>query len=170
VSPDLLRVRRFELLFDAMRITAPAQPFSVSYLAHLAASSHLMEGALETLQALHGRYHIAILTNGLKAVQRPRLERSAIRDFVSEIIISEEVGVAKPAPGIFDAAFARMGEPARSEVLMIGDNLVADIQGAADYGLDTCWFNSLHLPRPAEIAITYEIGNLSELRALLIRD
>jgi FMN phosphatase YigB (HAD superfamily) len=51
---------------------------------------------------------MAILTNGLKEVQRGRLSRSAIRPHISHIIISEEVGAAKPAKEFFDKAFARL--------------------------------------------------------------
>ena len=167
-TPELLRVRRFELLFGALGIAVSPEPFSLQYLAHLAMSSHLMEGALETLQALHGAYRLAILTNGLRAVQRPRLQNSAIHDFVSAMIISEEVGVAKPAAGIFDIAFERMGHPPKSRVLMIGDSLTSDMQGGCTYGIDTCWYNPRHLPRPADLPITYEIGRLAELKPLLL--
>ncbi len=65
------------------------------------------------LTSLHKKYRIAILTNGLKVVQRSRLARSVIRHHVSDIIISEEIGAAKPAREFFDTAFARLGQPVK---------------------------------------------------------
>jgi FMN phosphatase YigB (HAD superfamily) len=79
------------------------------------------------------------------------------------MIISEEIGAAKPARQFFDAALARLGNPSRQEVLMIGDNWTSDIVGAAQYGLDACWYNPGHRPRPAGCEITREITSLGEL-------
>ena len=99
----------------------------------------------------------------MRKVQHRRLERSAIRDYVSEIIVSEEIGHAKPAREYFDIAFARAGNPAKHAVLMIGDNWNSDILGAAQYGIDTCWYNPGRQRRPARPAITNEIATLEEL-------
>jgi 2-haloacid dehalogenase len=168
ISPQALRVRRFELLFHAIELELSAETFSAAYLRQLAACSHLIEGAAEVVQALSRKYRLMIATNGLSDVQRPRLENSAIREYIADLVISEEVGAAKPEPAYFDVAFRRMGNPRKDEVLMIGDNLSADIGGAARYGIDTCWYNPAGLPRTLDIAITYEIQNLSELLRLLL--
>ena len=122
-----------------------------------------MEDAAAVLGALHRKYRIAILTNGLTVVQRGRLARSVIRHHVSDIIISEEIGAAKPAKEFFDTAFARLGNPSKREVLMIGDGWASDIQGAVQYGIDACWYNPGRKPRPASCEITREITSLREL-------
>ena len=75
---------------------------------------------------------------------------------------SEEVGSAKPSPEIFDTAFARMGHPARGEVLIVGDSLTSDIQGGHDYGIDTCWFNPGGMAHDG-VPSTFEIRRLAEL-------
>ncbi len=170
ITPAALRTRRFELLFDAAGLRTDVECFSTAYLENLAESAELLNGAAELLAALRGRFRFAIITNGLRAVQRGRLARSAIRADIAALIISEEVGSAKPAPGIFDAAFAAMGSPAKAEVLMIGDSLTSDMRGACDYGIDACWYNPDHLPRPAGLPITYEISRLDELVGLLGMD
>jgi 2-haloacid dehalogenase len=167
LSPEALRTRRFELLFAEAGLAADADAFASRYLENLAQTADLLEGAAEVLAALRGRYRFAIITNGLRTVQRGRLARSAIRDDIAALIISEEVGSAKPERGIFDAAFAAMGGPAKAEVLLIGDSLSADIRGALNYGIDACWFNPSGLPRPAGLPIAYEIGRLDELVGLL---
>jgi 2-haloacid dehalogenase len=163
IRPGFVKVRRFELFLENIRVPYAATAFSASYLECLANCSELLDDAGTVLGALHTRYRIAILTNGLKEVQRGRLARSVIRHHVSDIIISEEIGSAKPAKEFFDTAFARLGNPAKGEVLMIGDGWASDIQGALQYGIDACWYNPGRKPRPANCAITREISSLSEL-------
>jgi HAD superfamily hydrolase (TIGR01549 family) len=112
ITAEQLRLRRFELLFEALsQPLAPAE-FSRIYLRHLARGSHLIDGASEVVPALCAKYRLALITNGLRDVQRPRLAGSAIRDCFAEVIISEEIGAAKPDPAIFDAAFAAARPPA----------------------------------------------------------
>jgi 2-haloacid dehalogenase len=162
-TPGLVKVRRFELFLEAIRVAYSSVALSASYLECLANCSELVDGAEEVLGALHSKYRIAILTNGLTVVQRGRLARSVIRHHVSDMIISEEIGAAKPAKEFFDMAFARLGHPSKGEVLMIGDGWASDIQGALQYGVDACWYNPGGKPRPATNEITREIASLREL-------
>ena len=108
-----------------------------------------------------------IITNGLKEVQRPRFERSSIHDLFESLIVSGEVGAAKPGPEIFDAAFDAIGNPPKSETLIIGDSLTSDMAGGISYGIDTCWYNPRAKERPAELEPTYEIRDLTDLVELL---
>jgi 2-haloacid dehalogenase len=163
IALSLLKTRRFERLLQTIGVDRPPAAFSAGYLDCLAACPELIEDAAEVLQALHGKYRMAILTNGLQAVQRERLARSLIRQHIAEMIISEEIGVAKPAGEFFDAALARLGNPSRRESLMIGDGWDSDIIGAIQSGLDACWYNPGHKPRPVGQVITREIASLREL-------
>jgi YjjG family noncanonical pyrimidine nucleotidase len=167
ITPAVLRVRRFELLLEALQLAGSADDLSVAYVEQLGHCTDLMEGAYEVLQTLHRRSRIAIVTNGLDVVQRSRLRRSTIHPFVTALIISEEVGAAKPHRAYFDAAFARTGYPPKAGVLIIGDSLSSDIQGGADYGIDTCWYNPAGLPGPEGLPITYEIKHLHELPGIV---
>ncbi len=164
ITPGVVKVRRFEQLLEAIRVGASATTLSAAYLECLANCSELVEDAEAVLRALHQKYRIAILTNGLTVVQRGRLSRSVIRHQVSDIIISEEIGAAKPATEFFDTAFARLGQPSKREVLMIGDGWASDIQGAIQYGIDACWYNPARKPRPTNCALTREIASLRELQ------
>jgi putative hydrolase of the HAD superfamily len=164
ITPGVVKVRRFELLLEAIRLAHSPIALSASYLECLANCSELVEDAAAVLASLHQKYRIAILTNGLTVVQRGRLGRSVIRHHVSDIIISEEIGAAKPAREFFDTAFARLGHPSKQEVLMIGDGWASDIQGAVQYGIDACWFNPARKPQPVKCEITREIASLRELQ------
>lgn len=163
LTPGFVKVRRFELLFQSIGVACSPAAFSASYLECLAECAELVEDAAEVLRELAGKYRMAILTNGLQAVQRGRLARSVIRQHIAEIIISEEIGFSKPAREFFDVAFERLGHPSRREALMIGDGWNSDILGAVQYGLDACWYNPGRKPRPSDCALTHEIASLREL-------
>lgn len=163
LKPEVLKVCRFERLFAALGLTGSARQLSGIYLECLAGRSDLVADALEVLQALRGRYRFAILTNGLSSVQRPRLARSPLQELIAELVISEEIGAAKPAREFYETALARIGHPEPAEVLMIGDNWVSDIQGALQSGLAACWYNPGGQPRPDGLAVTREIAALREL-------
>lgn len=99
-------------------------------------------------------------------MQHPRLERSGLKPHFATVIISEEVGVAKPDAGIFDIAFTRMNQPAKNEVLIIGDSLSSDIIGGINYGIDTCWFNP-DTAKPLDLPVTCGIETLRGLNRIL---
>jgi 2-haloacid dehalogenase len=167
ITPSLLQIRRFELLLEATQLSYSANQLGKIYVEQLAYCAELIDGAHEVLHALHKTCRFAIVTNGLQDVQRSRVANSPIRDYISELIISEEIGVAKPKDAFFVAASARLGNPSKSDILMIGDSLTSDMRGGLDYGIDTCWFNPLGEPRPADIQLTYEIAHLRELLEML---
>jgi len=171
ITADVLRTRRFELLFEALHIHADPLAFSAQYLIRLAQQAQLMTGAEAVVRALAGSFRLALITNGLSDVQRPRLALSPIGAYFSEVAISEEIGVAKPAPAYFEAVFdriaARFPRPAKNRVLVIGDSLSSDIQGGVSFGLPTCWFNPTGQPLPNGLRPTYEIRRLEEVLALV---
>jgi 2-haloacid dehalogenase len=167
INQQRLRTRRSELLFEAINLHYDPQDFSVKYLANLAQGIYLIDGAERIVESLSRKFGVAIITNGLMDVQKPRFDKSSIRRYVKEIIISEEVGAAKPDKKIFDIAFERMRHPAKDEVLIIGDSLTSDIQGGHDYGIDTCWFNPEGKTNHQKIASDFEIQKLDELYRIL---
>ena len=167
IKPEILRVRRFELLLEALQLSGTPDQLSTIYTEQLGLCTDLIDGAYEVLQSLHGSSRIAIVTNGLQAVQRSRLEHSAIRELIAELVISEEVGAAKPHAAFFEAAFAQTGNPPKKDVLIVGDSLTSDMQGGVNYGIDTCWYNPAGEPRPDRLPITYEIKHLHQLLELI---
>jgi YjjG family noncanonical pyrimidine nucleotidase len=160
-------VQRFAQLLDEVGVARDARAFADRYLEHVGEGTHLIDGAETVVEALSERARLALITNGFAQVQRSRFARSPLTRFFEPIVISDEVGVAKPDPAIFDEAFRRMQNPSTSDVLMIGDSLSADIRGGIGYGLDTCWFNPANRPRPTDLPITHEIHCLNELLPLV---
>lgn len=166
ISKEELRLRRFELFFAAINCEADTEAFGTDYLGHLAGAAFLFDGALDLLENLRRDFRLALVTNGLKEVQRPRLEAGKLTDYFEAVIVSDEIGYAKPHAPFFDYTFAQIGQPAKDQVMIIGDNINADIKGGLDYGIHACWFNPEAEELPAAIRPTYEIRRLDELVAL----
>ncbi len=162
-----LRTLRFERLFEILNLEVDGQSFSDVYLAHLGRGSYLLDGAEPLLASLDGRFNLLLITNGIADVQRPRLAASTIKQYFPIVIISGEVGAAKPHPKIFDAAFEAMGWPDKEAVLIIGDSLSSDISGGHDYGIDTCWYNPKRKVSTLDLKPTYEIQELAQLQQIV---
>ena len=56
------------------------------------------------------------------------------------MVISHEVGIEKPHPGIFKRALERAGVPP-ALVLMVGDQYYSDVQGALAVGIQPLWLD-----------------------------
>lgn len=165
-QPQLHRLR-FQRTLQALALRTDVDAFAESYLVQLSRTTDLIDGALDAVSSLARRFRLYLITNGIPRVQHGRLARSPLRPYFQGVAISGEVGYAKPDPRIFDAAFAGMGGPPRSEVLIIGDSLSADIAGGLNYGIDACWFNPNGAAAPPGLLPTFEIRALRELETLL---
>ncbi len=163
VTPARLRTLRFEHLVAELGLALDPEAISTTYRERLAAQAHLVDGARAVVEQLRPRHRLALITNGLAEVQRPRLARSPLATAFEHVLISEELGVAKPDPAFFEIALGRLGNPDPRAVLVVGDSLSSDIAGGRAAGLDTCWFNPAGGPRGGGPVATYEIRALAEL-------
>jgi putative hydrolase of the HAD superfamily len=105
-----------------------------------------------------------IITNGFNEIQARKIASSEIGHFFENIITFETANAKKPDPKIFAYAL----ETARavpSESIMIGDNWIADIMGAKQFGIDTVYYNPAGLT--FDESPTYDIRRLEELMLIL---
>ena len=161
IDANHVKTKRFETW--SHKLLLPEEHLNSAFLGAMADLCQVIHGAEQLLAHLHGRAKLGIITNGFVELQHVRLERTNLKRFFDFVVISEEVGVAKPDPAIFDHALNLAGDPKKHRVLMVGDTLESDILGGIRSGLDTCWFNpSMKVGSPA-IVPTYEIRNFSEL-------
>ncbi len=160
-------VQRFKTFFKAIEVQAEPQQASKLYLEYLSHGHQLIDGAERLIKNLKDNFKLLLITNGLKSVQRPRFSNSPITKYFEEIIISEEIGFAKPHKEIFDLTFRKIGNPDKKSVLMIGDNLGSDILGGQNYGIDTCWYNPNNNSSESAIKATFEIESLESLTQIL---
>ena len=168
ISATELQQRRFEPYAATLNVSA--LQLNNDFLQTMATICTLLPGARELLDFLKGKARLGIITNGFTAMQQARLEHCGVADLFDPLVISEEIGVAKPDPKIFQHAFAQLGEPDKSRILMVGDNPHSDVLGAQNAGINSCWLNSTALPLPPGIQPTYQIASLFELPALLHGD
>lgn len=143
VTKQELRRGRFREAFAEFDITFTVEELdhlATSYIDELPKDNHLLDGALEVLQYLRLKYRLHIITNGFQEVQTKKLHNSNIAHFFITVTTSEEVGVKKPHPDVFHQALSKAdAHPDRS--IMIGDTFEADIEGAANVGMDTIFYN-----------------------------
>lgn len=162
-----VRNKRFIRVFESLGISGDANAFSDAFLNNIIQESTFIDGAESLLLRLKNHIGLVLLTNGFADVQHARIARLGLGDMFGHVIISEEVGMAKPDPSIFEIAFEKMGRPRQADVLIIGDSLSSDIRGGADYGIDTCWFNPDQLTNMTNIKPTYQIRRLHEITKLI---
>ncbi len=167
MSWQRLRTARFEELLSREGIDVDPSRISDRYVENLAREKRLLPDAEAVVRELSLCFGLLLATNGIAEVQHRRLGGSSIRPFFEDLLISEEIGVSKPAGEFFEAAFARMGRPKRDEVLVVGDSLSSDIAGGAAFGVDTCWFNPRRAANDSPVRPTFEIAALPELLDIL---
>ena len=129
--------------------------------------ARLSIGALETLAVLRERgLKTAIISNGHADVQSAKIEMTALKNAVDLVVISEDVGLRKPDPRIFQLAAERLGV-VTARCIFVGDNPEADVRGAEASGMigvflgaDASWPDTLPLPR-------YRIDALADILPLI---
>ena len=158
-----LRVERFRRLATELELPdLPLERVGAFYLEALSGQSQLLPGALELVRGLAKKFPLALVTNGIASVQNKRFAASPIISYFQSIVISEEVGVAKPDPRIFAPALAKIGV-SPGEVLYVGDSVSSDMAAARNAGMDFCWLNPAGLPAPPEYAPAHTIAAIEEL-------
>lgn len=130
------------------------------YLAEYEASWKLYDDALPCLDSLSA-YRLAVISNGDSGQQRRKLERLGIASRFDSVVISGDLGVSKPDPGIFEQSLRELGVPAE-ETLYVGDDLESDALGAQGVGMHAIW-----LARDGgEVADLPVIGSLAEVKGI----
>ena len=134
---------------------------SEDFLAALSQRCDEIDGAYDFLREAAARVPVVMITNGISAVQRSRFARSRLTPFFREIVVSEEIGAAKPAPRFIETALARVNaDPARA--LILGDSLTSDIAAANASHVAGCWFNPKGKKNTTAFSPDYEIRTLKE--------
>jgi YjjG family noncanonical pyrimidine nucleotidase len=158
-----LRYNRLKHTFDAINFEISDAEIDIianDYLEFLPESNLLFDGAIEILEYLVTKYELHIITNGFAEVQAKKINNSNIDHYFKSITNSEMAGVKKPNPKIFEHAL-EIAKAKKSESIMIGDSLDADVRGAINFGIDAIYFNSNGENATIDVL---EIKNLLELK------
>jgi 2-haloacid dehalogenase len=166
LSPNQVRTLRFERLIKETGLDADPHVMADHYVTGLGAHGDLFPGALDVVKELTSVATLAIVSNGIGEVARAKIGRLGIEDLFAAIVISSEVGVAKPDTGIFDIVMRELDNPDKASVLMIGDSLSSDIRGGNNFGIDTCWY-APNTPASQTSDATHRITNLTDILAIV---
>lgn len=167
MTKEELRTARFSRSFDDLGFSYTPEwmeRFAQAFVDQCPRQPHLIPGAMELLAYLNGNYTMHIITNGFKEIQGIKMDGSGLTPYFVENINSEDVGVRKPHPQIFEYALQLTGA-SKEESLMIGDDWEADILGARNFGMDQVFlkFND----HRHNVRATFTIHHLLELKNIL---
>ena len=162
ITPNDVRSERFAQLIAATDLEADPRAMGDDFVHGMGANGNLYPGTIETLESLDRVATLALVTNGIGEVQRARIARLGLDHYFNAIVISGEVGVAKPGPEIFDITFEKLGHPDKAKTLMIGDSLSSDMAGGINYGVATCWY-AAHSNADTPTNIDHRITALDDL-------
>lgn len=165
IDRDYLRNQRFRLVLESCgtKETDDSLEMSDYFLNHCPRQGAIMDGADMVLEYLTKKYSMSIITNGFEDVQKVKLETSNLDKFFSHLFTSESIGKKKPDPEIFEFAMNTVGH-SKEEVIMVGDNIKADISGALNAGITPIFYNPLGT---AKSDCQWQISHLSELMKIL---
>ena len=168
ITQSVLRVRRFEQFLEAIgKAELDAADMAREYAEQLGRQSVPIDGAIEAIARWSRLLPVIIVTNGISRIQHGRMEGSEVRHYIRGMVISEEVGVAKPDPKMLEIAMDMAGVKDRSRALMLGDSLSSDIAAAANAGVDACWYNPRGAQNTKGLPVRYEIRSLDEVDAII---
>lgn len=170
ISIDESRIERFRALLSSEHAVATddeSQAAARCYRDAYDAAYRPVPGAIELLQRVKAERRIGIVTNHVLSEQVKKIATIGVEPFVDELIVSEEIGVAKPDLRIFEAALSRLGGTP-DETVMIGDNWSSDILGATEMGIRAIWLNRYNRPCPdsnlaTEIPSLEPVDNVADL-------
>jgi putative hydrolase of the HAD superfamily len=162
ITQEQLRYQRLKSVFDDVGFDCSdnlINEIAHRYIELLPTNSYLYPGAKDLLEYLFPHYHLHIITNGFADVQNRKMQSSGLQKYFKTITNSEDAGVKKPNPLIFEKALTS-SSALPHESLMIGDSLEADILGAKQLKIDTIFFNEHQATHEVD---TVEVFHLSEI-------
>jgi HAD superfamily hydrolase (TIGR01509 family) len=162
LSIDDARRARFRRLFDAVGespdddlVARAAETYREGYVR----IRRPVDGAAPLLALVKTRARVGIVSNNLLKEQEDKLRHCGLDGYVDALVVSEETGVSKPDPAIFEVALQRLDCDPEAAV-MVGDSWAADVIGALAAGVRPIWFNPLGHPSPDPDAAITELRTL----------
>lgn len=120
---------------------------------------------IEILNELNGEVRLVLATNGASDLQRQKLETSGLAGYFDDVLVSSDIGFAKPHPRFFEHAL-RLADAGPDQTLMVGDNLTKEVAGAQEAGIRGIWVNR-NAREAGKVVPFAEIYNLLALRDFL---
>lgn len=157
-------LERFTRLAERLGIAAPglAEALTRTHMDAISANVDVPAHHREVLAELARDHRLAICSNFTHTPTAHRvLATAGLAKAFDVVVVSEEIGFRKPRREIFEVTLAKLGV-APGEALHVGDNLDADVAGAAALGIATGWLTR-RVADPHR-ALASHPGPLPELR------
>ncbi|MGT2896691.1 YjjG family noncanonical pyrimidine nucleotidase [Streptococcus entericus] len=168
VSKQELIDSRFARLFAHFGQAVDGRQLANIYETYLSQQGQTYPGAEALLLTLKAKgYKLYAATNGVATIQEGRLNCSGLVGYFEAVFISEQVGFPKPDRRFFEKIAEQVDGFSLSTSLMIGDNQLADIKGAREFGMDTVFYNPHHRELDDDSCPTYTVADYEELLKLL---
>jgi len=167
LTVDELHRTRWAGIFRDYGIEADGPAFENDFIAGLRETSVPVAHSHKTLEYLHSKYKVYVVSNASNLQQTTRLRKAGLMQFVDGVFGSLDVGFIKPSREYFDYCFSQLGGTTPQQTVIVGDSLNADISGGISYGLHTIWFNMRNVEPSDSTFPDYTIHSLSELNLLL---
>ncbi|MBO6794207.1 MAG: HAD-IA family hydrolase [Balneolaceae bacterium] len=152
IDRHILHRRRFEETFLELGVDAALyEEAGKVYMNYYRNHWEWVDGAKETYYAIAEKYPVGIITNGFAETQWLKIEQFGFKETARQIVISEEVGVMKPHPKIFDHSTELVGVD-RENILYVGDSPTSDVKGGKDAGWQVAWYTSNPVEPASELA------------------
>ena len=133
----------FSTARQVLGIRESIEDLEASYRVHYPEFIQPDQVILSAVQQLRAaRWRVGIVTNG-PPTQREKIQRAGLATLMDGVCISEELGIRKPDPRIFDEAIRQCctHAPPRDAIWMVGDAPLFDIGGGRAAGLKTAWLH-----------------------------
>ncbi len=167
IDKPYLRANRWNIILDKLGIDFDGTVIEEKFENGVAMGAYPVEGAYEILEYLYKKYDLYIVSNGFRFVQESRLKIGDFNKYLKDIFVSEDIGIQKPNIEFFDYCHKKINKPPKEDIIIIGDNLHADILGGISFGIDTIWFNKNKESINEEIIPTYTVEALKEIKNIL---
>lgn len=161
VTQDELRIQRFSRFLSDVKLIRDTGKMAECFVRALSHQAHELAGAHDFLKKASARVPVIVVTNGIPEVQRLRFRLSTLSRYVTDYVISGEMGFAKPDPRMIERGLLLAGV-SPNQALMLGDEPRSDIAAACAAGVDGCWFNPTGRANETLYKPTMEIQKLEE--------
>ncbi len=94
----------------------------------------LFDDTLPILNALHGKFKLGLITNGLSCLQHEKIAGSGLAPFFDAMVVAGDIGIAKPDPRVFRALLKQL-DVTPDQAVMVGNSVTGDIGGAQGVGM-----------------------------------
>lgn len=152
IDRHILHRRRFEETFVELGVEAALyEEAGKVYMNYYRNHWEWVDGAKEAYEAIAEKYPVGIITNGFAETQWLKIDQFGFKETARQIVISEEVGVMKPHPKIFDYSTELVGVD-REAILYVGDSPTSDMKGGKTAGWKVAWFTANPAKPASELA------------------